>query len=284
MTGFREATDFGEDRALVNEILEAALGHYGHPFSFVSSATRTEADPLYLFQQAPALPSMFMIAALVKKGELTEFEAGQMGTFADGIVSILIRAHDGDERAQNQLKAIHKLIYPDTYEVPATVIAELVDHYHTRPSLARGWRLRNLMGELSWVVSPARKNAKSNLDGPIAPTTNKNRNSHTMFDPISKKRISAAKVADRHWKRGVTLKTLAIRVYLEELHKQGFEALDERSLKRDLKAVEEWEKTLPKERREWGVLVVTPRKPNVHLPVRDFSEGWKKRKRTRRKE
>jgi hypothetical protein len=137
------------------------------------------------------------------------------------------------------------------------------------------------MGELSWVVEPAREEAASVLDGPIRLADHIHAQGSTLFDPISKKYISASKVAAKHWSRGITLKTLAIRVYLDELQRQGFEGIDERSLKRDLKEVEDWESTLPEDRRNWGVLVVTFGKPNIHLPVGEYSEGWKQRKRAK---
>lgn len=273
--------DFGKDREIINEILVACLSHYGYPFDIAAGSRKElkEIDPLYMLQNAPSLVDVFTIAALEKKGNLSEEEHGWMSRFTKGLLHILIRSYKGDENAQIQLKAIDKLIFPDTYELPKTVIKDLAEKYYTRPALARGWRLRRLMGNLSWVVEPTKNTAENVLDGPIKLREKSEPKGHTIYDSIKRKDVSAYEVAKKHLTRGVTLKTLAIRVYLEELQNQGFEGIDERRLKRDLKEVENWEETLPKERRGWGVLIVTPGKPNVHLPTNEYSEGWKKRKR-----
>lgn len=70
------------------------------------------------------------------------------------MVELLVRASAGDALAECQLKAAHKMIHPETYEVPRTVIEELAGNYHTKPTLARGFALRHLMGALSWIVEP----------------------------------------------------------------------------------------------------------------------------------
>lgn len=276
-----EPYDFGENRDVINKILVAALNHYGYPFD-VAAGGREEhkiVDPLYMFQHAPGLVPLFTIAALVKKEKLTDKEAGWMGRFTDGLLDILIRAHSGDEDAANQLKAIDKLIYPDTYELPKTVVDNLIKQYHTRAPLARGWRLREIIGGLSSVVEPVSQSANV-LNGAIRLKDTAKDKGSTIYSEVAKSRVSAYDAAKRHWKRGVTLKTLAIRVYLEDLQQQGFEGIDERTLKRDLKEVEAWEKTLPEEQRKWGVVVHTSGSP-LHLPVGKYSEGWKQRKRSR---
>lgn len=78
MKGFRDPEDFGEDREIVNEILVAALSHYGYPFDIAAGGREEHKviDPLYMLQHAPGIVPIFTIAALVKKGKLTEVEEG----------------------------------------------------------------------------------------------------------------------------------------------------------------------------------------------------------------
>lgn len=272
--------DFGEDREIVNEILVAAFSSSGYIFD-VAAGGRDElgtVDPLYMLQHAPGLLEVFTMAALVKKKQLSGNEEGWFGRVVEGLVPILIRSFQGDEDAKTQLKAIDKLLYPKIYELPKTVIKDLVERYHTRPALARGWRIRKLMGGLSRVVKPARADAANILDGAVVLDESENKG-HTIYSLVFKKQVPAHELAKRHWMRGVTLQNLAIRIYLEELQTLGFEGIDERALKRDMKEVEKWEQTLPPERRNWGILVVTKGKPNVHLPAEEYSDGWMRRKR-----
>lgn len=282
MKGFKEPEDFGDDRDVVNKILVAALSHYGYPFDIAGGVKRKSGfvDPLYMLQHAPDLVPIFTIAAMIKNGKLDDEADGWMGRFTNGLLEILIRAHNSDELAKNQIKAIDKLIYPDTYELPRTVIEKLAKQYHTKAPLARGWRLREIIGNLSWVVEPVRKGA-SVLAGAILVRDKEKTSSHRIYIQSEKRERPAYDVAKKHWTRGVTLKTLAIRVYLEDLQQQGFEGIDERMLKRDLKEAESWEETLPKDQRDWGVVVVSPGRPPEHLPVGKYSEGWKQRKRSR---
>lgn len=170
-------------------------------------------------------------------------------------------------RAQNEIESFAVRLHQS-----------LVERYHTRPALARGWRIRQLMGGLSWVVKPARAEAVSVLNGAVILDESEDKG-HTIYSLVLKKRIPTYELAKKHWMRGVTLQNLAIRIYLEELQSLGFEGLDERALKRDMKEVEKWEQTLPPERRDWGILVVTKGKPNVHLPAEEYSDGWMRRKR-----
>jgi len=275
--------DFGEDRETVNQILVAIFSHTGYPFDLAAGGREElkNIDPLYMLQNAPGLLHVFTVAAYVKKGKLSRKEEGWMDRIIEGLFPILIRAFQGDEAAETQLKAIDKLIYPDTYELPKTIIEDLAERYHTRAPLARGWRVRELMGGLSRVVKPARSEAKNILDGAVKLRDESQCKGNTIYIQSLKKRVSTYETAKKHWKRGVTLQNLAIRVYLEDLQAQGFEGIDERTLKRDLKEVEKWEETLPSDQRQWGVLVVTPGKDNVHLPVGNYSEGWKQRKRAK---
>lgn len=275
--------DFGEDRETVNQILVAIFSHQGYPFD-LAAGSREELkniDPLYMLQNIPGLLPIFTVPALIKKKKLSRKEHGWMSRIIEGLLPILIRSFQGDENAQTQLKAIDKLIYPETYELPKTVIGELATRYHTRAPLARGWRIREIMGRLSRVVKPSRSAAKSVLDGSIQLQDESKCKGNTIYSQNLKKEVPAYELAKKHWMRGVTLQNLAIRIYLEELQEQGFEGIDERTLKRDLKEVEKWEQTLPEERRNWGVLIVTPGKDNVHLPVGEYSEGWKQRKRSK---
>jgi hypothetical protein len=90
---------------------------------------------------------------------------------------------------------------------------------------------------------------------------------------------SAFDVAREHWpKRGApTLKSLAVKVYLAQLQKEGFTTISEASLENDLQELAEWDKTHAEENeRALQLLIFDHDGPNLHLPWHPYSEGWKR--------
>jgi hypothetical protein len=182
---------------------------------------------------------------------------------------IAVLADKGQERAINRLKVIHKFAYPDDYEVPTAVISELAEKYHTSPHLARAWAIRQLMYDLSWVVTPVRHD-KSLLEGAV-----KLRDDEEF--PISKERKEWHQRAAKHIKRNTTLQSLAMSIYLEDLEKEGI-ILDTRHLKLDMQKLREWEeinlKDVPPSRRLPLCNVGGYPSAHIHL-IPMYSEGWK---------
>ncbi len=262
MFGAGKPFDFGEDREMVNEILVAALKHYGYPFDVAAGECDGNADPLYLLQNAPGLFCVLRAAALVKKGSLSKSDASMLHAFLDGVVSLLARVSAGDELAMNQFKAADKIIFPEQYEVKAAEIESVAQLNHTSPELARGFELRRLMCELSWVVEP--EGDYDVLSGPVRLISNPQPGDEEIWE-----------VANEHSASGMTLQSLAIRVYNYRLQDKGLDAKDESSLDRDLRRVKEWEETLTPEERNGGVLIRNGDN-FLCLPVQDYPEGWEK--------
>ncbi len=69
------------------------------------------------------------------------------------------------------------------------------------------------------------------------------------------------------------LKSLAVKVYLKQLQKEGFTTISEASLAGDLQELAEWDKTQEPLRR-W-ILIFNAGGKNIRLPWQDYSEGWK---------
>lgn len=254
------------------------LSHYGHPFSFVTMALEIDSDPVELLQTAPGITEVLEAAGHLKKGSLTEEDGWVLATILDELISTLALARSGDEFAGKQIQAVGKLLEPEKYDLPMSVIEELLEKHHTRAPLARGWALRSLMGRLSWGVEPS-KPGKSVLEGTVRLTSSKHlRNQTTYWREYGKWR-SAYEVALEHWpKRGApTLKSLAIKVYLRQLWNEGFTNISEGRLVDDLKELAAWDKTHVDENKRHGeVLIINAGGENIHLPWQPYSEGWKR--------
>lgn len=138
-----------ETRELLDLALQGLLSHYGHPFSFVTTAFKIDSDPVELLQTAPGITQTLVAAGHLKKGTLSEQDGRVLATILDHLVSTLARARSGDKYAVKQIRAIEKLLEPEKYDLPVAAIDELLDKHYTRAPLARGWAIRSLMGKLS---------------------------------------------------------------------------------------------------------------------------------------
>jgi len=147
--------------------------------------------------------------------------------------------------------------------VKAAEIESVAQLNHTSPELARGFELRRLMCELSWVVEP--EGDYDVLSGPVRLISNPQPGDEEIWE-----------VANEHRASGMTLQSLAIRVYNYRLQDKGLDAKDESSLDRDLRRVKEWEETLTPEQRNWGVLIHNAGGGFLCLPVQVYPEGWEK--------
>jgi hypothetical protein len=184
-------------------------------------------------------------------------------------------ASAGNDQATVWLKAIEKVIHPGKFELPRTKIDELASRYETNPQLARGWELTGLMSHLSYLVEPEHKDRCSPRDRMVM------RKTPTL--PGDEKLIKAiAEHTRKYWKPRSTLQSLAIRMYMDYLEREGISdaqaTISERSLKRDLQAVRDWEKTATETERYARGLCAGYSLAGGMTFWCQYSEGWKDRK------
>lgn len=268
-----------EERELLNLVLRDLLSIYGEPFGVITHVTQTDADPVELLQNAPGIIDVLEAAGHYKKGSLSRDSALWLQTLIDQLVSTLVRKDAGDEFAEKQIEAVQKLLDPETYGgIQITVLEELIQKHHTRPALARAWAIRSLMGRLSWGVE-ANTPGAGVLDGKIKLTTSEHLKKETTYWHEYGEWRTAYDVASDHWpKRGApTLKSLAVKVYLKQLEREGFTTISEASLEGDLQELAEWERRHPKEiEQATELLIFNLGGPNQGLPWMPYSEGWKR--------
>jgi hypothetical protein len=142
---------------------------------------------------------------------------------------LFIRRQLGEARPRWQLNLVHKFGFPQKFEVPWVVIESLAGKYESG-HLLRGWALRRLMYELADLVELTRPE----LEDVTA--------AHVVLSPKADQRHRLYPLARRYCKLKTTLQSLAVRVYLaliEGENKHG--AIDEPSLRRDLRRLKAWE-------------------------------------------
>jgi len=231
---------------------------------------------LALVNRSPGGFELIMLDALLDQGYVAQEYHAVADEIVSSLLTIISLAGHGDEQSQIQLKALKKLVRPRKYEIPISKIREIVDRYETSPPLARGWELHKLMSNLSLVVEPLKKDRPYTADQPITMRANP----QAVF-------VGLSDLARQHLKQNTTLQSLAIHIYLEHLQKEGItdenEAINERTLKRDLQRVRDWEKNAsPEEKLRRG------RTEGTSLGEQPitwymYSEGWKERKKKRGK-
>lgn len=265
-----------EEREAANAVLKNVLGHDGWGKGRWDGIVKNlcaefgiETDLVELAQRAPCLVEMFQLGALIDN-EIIGRKAGiKLREIIWKLVRIARNAETGDERATNQLSAIHKLAHPDNYELPATVIKNLADSYHTSPHLARAWAIRFIMVNLSYIVAATRSDV-SLLTSPIRLATENADLFATWESDLYEK-------ASKHIKRNSTLQSLAIDIYIEELAEEGI-TIGPRELKRDLQKLKEWEVINLTDPSEGLILWNEAEGPTAKIPVIPiYSEGWKQR-------
>jgi hypothetical protein len=231
---------------------------------------------LALVNRSPGGFELIMLDALLDRGYAAQEYHAVAEEIVSALLTIIALAGHGDEQSEMQLKALRKLVKPRKYEIPISKIREIAERYETSPPLARGWELHKLMSNLSLVVEPLKKDRAYTANQPIAMRLNP----PAVF-------VGLSDLARQHVKPNTTLQSLAIHIYLEHLQKEGItdenEAINERSLKRDLQRVREWEKSasgdekVRRGRMEGASLGEEP------ITWYMYSEGWKERKKKRSK-
>ncbi len=90
-----------------------------------------EVDSLRLLGDRQALIFALLLSAYQIKGALTDKEVHRVLILAYGLLPVVSRAHDGNQFAQKQIRAIQKLIYPECYGFLESDIEKILDHKHT---------------------------------------------------------------------------------------------------------------------------------------------------------
>jgi hypothetical protein len=172
----------------------------------------------------------------IEVGLITEAQASVIAEFAEDFMRLVVLTnYYSDSLAVEQIQVIHKLIDPDAYELPTAVIKELAKKYQGVPAHNRARELRKIMWKISHALEPVKQGAKNLLDGPV-----KVRPLASVEWRLGEEAVLHAEVT-RHWKPNVTLQSLAIRIYLDELQREGVQGIDAAHLRADLRALGRWE-------------------------------------------
>ena len=184
---------------------------------------------------------LFTLEKLIKgiaKGKLSVSNAeGLRGAF-NRLSSIVQLALAKDEYSISQYWAIERLLMAKTFDLSKAYLDKVSEADEADLSLARGWEMRRLMGDLSFVVMPALPNQKSVLEGPVR------LNPQMAHMPLS---INASRQAG--WTADTTLQSLSVDLYQTQMWERGYSEIDTSTLWKDLKKVKKWEETLTEEER-----------------------------------
>lgn len=192
-------------------------------------------------------------------------EIEEFRSLLTGLIGLFIQRHVGDERPGCQLNVVHKLIFPQKFEVPWTFIESLSRRYESG-HLLRGWALRRLMYELADLVELSQPELED-VTASVVSVSPRADSGHRLFPLVR-----------RYCKPKTTLQSLAVRVYLELIQEGNAEGvIDERSLRRDLTRLKAWEDRDPvhtRLKKEYAA-AATGHHWKARIPVRLYSESFR---------
>jgi hypothetical protein len=230
---------------------------------------------LSIVRRMPGGFALMILHAMIEKGGIDLAYHDKAQIIIERLsMSLIPLAAFGDEECDIQLTAILKLAQARTYEVPQSKIKELT-RYETSPPLARGWELCRIMSHLSNVVEPRSSHRPFRPNHPI----------QMRPSPTSAHFQGLWDLANSHVKPNTTLQSLAIRLYLDRLEKEhvtaGQSTITNRSLKRDLELVREWERNTKEQEKQKRGRWHGGKIGDLTLTWYEFSEGWKVRAKER---
>jgi hypothetical protein len=171
---------------------------------------------------------------MVHDGELPLQSFNSVESIVSGLLDVIVLAASGCELAENQLIAIKKLLRPRMYDLPEAVIKNIVERYYSSPHLVRGSYIRYLMYFLKRIVTPACAGKPLTTRSRVQLVEATRNNYPDLFEK-----------AKPHWNKNSTLQSLAIRICLSEVNANSTTdaKIDERTLRRDLAILKNWEST-----------------------------------------
>lgn len=217
----------------------------------------------YEFWKAPDLLEDIRAGKLRLGDVLGPREREEFSALLSGLIGLFITRHFGAERAKWQLDVVNKFTFPQKFEIQWAVVESLSKKYGSG-HLIRGWALRRLMHELADLVELSSPNAKDITLSPVhvSPAVD---STHRLYPLVS-----------RHCRRGTTLQSLAVRVYLELIKGENEDqAIDERSLRRDLRRLKAWEDADPEHTRLKQEYAEAGHHWKAGIPVRLYSESFR---------
>jgi hypothetical protein len=192
-------------------------------------------DGLRLLQHVTSMVgvhSLLKLHQLINDGEVPMRYFDNVERVCSELLRVIELAAAGSKFAENQLIVIEKVLNPNTYNVPDSVIENIAERYHSSPHVARGSYLRYVMYFLKRIVAP------SSAGKPL--TT---RSRVQLVDAAESNYPYLFKKARQHWNKNSTLQSLAIQIFLSEVNATSSTSanIDERTLKRDLAILRKWE-------------------------------------------
>jgi hypothetical protein len=170
---------------------------------------------------------------LIHDGQLPWRTFNSAESIVSGLLDVIALAASGSKLADNQLIAIEKLLRPRMYDLPEAVIKNIVERYYSSPHVARGSYIRYLMYFLKRIVTPTCAGKPLTTRSRVQLVEATRNNYPDLFEK-----------ARPHWNKNSTLQSLAIRICLSEIATSTPPAkIDERTLRRDLAILQNWEST-----------------------------------------
>jgi hypothetical protein len=240
------------------------------PYSHLHTDERWKAFSHFV-HNAPGLSAVAYLYELEQTERITGVFGDYLALMMDMMAELTGRALKGEEQALLQIRAAHRMLCAETFGLEAPHIKQVAEMDKTKsgkdaPALSRAYDVRILMSRLSAVVEPKSEGERLNPSSTVK-LREKPMTEHDA--PLMQA------VKERFVHRNMTLQSLAIRIYLDNLEKAGIETKGYGEIEKDLRIAKKYDHEYSPDNSAWQPRYVYDGDP---LPVKIIASSWASRK------
>jgi hypothetical protein len=220
---------------------------------------------------APGLAAIAYLYELEQAGKIAGVFGDYLALMMDKIAELTGRALSGEDQALMQIRAAHRMLCAEAFGLEMPHIKQVAEMDRTKSgkdaaALSRAHDVRILMSRLSSVVEPKKEGER------LSPLSAVKLREDPMLEDDA--RLLQA-VKERFAHKNMTLQSLAIRVYLDNLDKGGVTTKEYRDIEKDLRIAKRHDHEYSPSNSIWQLRYIFGGDP---LPIKILANSWASRK------
>lgn len=228
----------------------------------------------HFIHNVPGINGIALVYDQERDGKIQPFQVDFFAGLLEQMALLMCRAVQGDEIASLQIDAAHKMLFRGIFNLERGDIEKVAkldksNYGGQAPSLRRGYELRRIMAYLSSIVRPKDYKERMGPSTLIKLTTDEKKIALYPDWYVAAKKICEA--ASARELAGMTLFSLAKKIYLPALEKIGFDKITDKELDADLRIVESRDNEYDPLSNEWVTYFM---EGYGFVPVRILSGKW----------
>lgn len=242
------------------------------PFGHLHTDERWKAFSRFV-HNAPGLTAAAYLYEMEQAGRITNVGADYLAFMIDKLAELAGRALAGEEKALLQIQAAHRMLCAEVFNLEIPHIKQVAEMDRTKSgknaaALSRAYDVRILMSRLSSVVEPKNEGERLSPSSAV-----KLREKPMLEDDADLWRM----VRDRFLHKNMSLQSLAIKIYVDNLEKAGITTKGYGEIGKDLRIAKRHDHEYSPNNSIWQLRYVFGGDP---LPIQIIANSWATRKKT----